>query len=408
MQTTSRGPLTGLKILDLGRVMAAPFATQILADLGADVIKIERPVRGDEMRHYRPPEVHDQMGNVTDESVYFLSANRNKKSVTVDFTKPGGRDLILQLARQSDVFLENYKVGDLARYGLDYAGVKAVAPDIVYCSITGFGQTGPYAKYPGVDGVFQAMSGLMSVTGQTDGPAQKVGVVIVDIITGLYAAIAVLAGLRNREVLHGVGQHVDLALLDSAIAAMSHRAMEFLVTGQVPAKIGSGTQGSVPSQMFTCQDGELHVAAGADVRFRSLCNVIGLPNLCEDSRFRLRPDRVANKDALIELLAPVFKTNTVAFWFESLTKAGVMVSPLYNLEQVFGDRQVRHRELRRDVMHHTLGNLALVANPIRFSETPIDVYAPPPTLGQHTDDVLKNYLDLQPDQIAELRKSGAI
>ncbi|MDB5471510.1 MAG: acyl-CoA transferase/carnitine dehydratase [Caulobacter sp.] len=408
MHSNQGGPLSGIKVLDMGRVMAAPFATQMLADLGAEVVKIERPVRGDEMRHYRPPEVFDKTGELTNESVYFLAANRGKKSITVDFTKPEGRDLILALARTSDIFMENFKVGDLVRYGLDYAGVTAAAPEIIYCSITGFGQTGPYARLPGVDGVFQAMSGLMSVTGEPDGPAQKVGLVIIDIITGLYAAIGILASLRNREVKGGTGQHVDIALLDSAVAAMSHRAMEYLVTGATPQRIGSGTQGSVPSQMFSCSDGELHVAAGADPRFERLCAILGVPDLFDDPRFRQRGDRVRNKKALTEILAPLFMTNTVAHWFERLSQAGVMCSPLYNLKQVFGDDQVKHRRLRREVEHPTLGPLSMVANPIGLSATPIEDYRPPPTLGQHTEEVLRERLGLTDAEIDHLRTVGAI
>lgn len=400
-------PLAGIRVVDLGRTFAAPFCTQMLADLGAEVIKLERKTRGDEMRHYGPPFVKDVDGSDMPLSSYFIGANRGKQSVEVDLTKPGGQRIVRDLAAISDVLVENFKVGDLSRYGLDYAGITQVAPDIIYCSITGFGQTGPYASRPGTDSVFQAMSGMMSITGEPGQPPTKIGLVISDLITGLYASNAIQAAIRVREQ-GGPGQHIDMALLDVAVASMSHRAIDYLMSGVVPGRLGTSASGSAPAQTFSCKDGLINIQASADEKFRIFCGVIDRPDLLADPRFQVRADRFINVAALeVEI------TRTLADWsllplYEALVAAQIICSPIYTVDQCFADPQVVSRQLARTVVDSGGVEVPMIANPIRFSETPIQDVTPPPRLGENTDDVLQRVLGYSDGTMAALRAEGAI
>jgi crotonobetainyl-CoA:carnitine CoA-transferase CaiB-like acyl-CoA transferase len=402
-----RRPLSGIRVLDLGRMFAAPWAGQVLGDLGAEVIKVEHP-RGDEMRHYGPPFLKDGDGGELLESPYSLSANRNKRSIAIDIGKPEGVALVRSLALASDVLLENFKTGDLARRGLDYATLKAMKPELIYISITGFGQDGPYAGRPAVDTMGQAMSGMMSITGEPGGPPQKIGVVLIDLITGLYGAIAALAALRHREVNGGSGQTVDLALLDSAVAAMSHRATEYLMTGIAPGPRGSGSAGNVPAGNFPCKDGLICVQAGGDPQFRKLCRALGLEALIDDPRFRGRRDRARNEAELLEILHGIFRTRTTKDWFEALEAQGVFCAPIYDLEGCFADPQVQARGLRRPTPHGTAGAVDLIASPMRFSETPVQFDRAPPLVGEHTDEILREVLGYGDAEIERLRAGGVL
>ena len=402
-------PLTGIRILDLGRTFAAPICTQMLADLGAEVLKVERLGRGDELRYYGPPFTQDENGADEPVSAYFLSANRNKKSLALDFTTPEGQAVIRDLAAISDICVENYKVGDLARYGLDYAGLAAVNPALIYCSITGFGQTGPYSKRPATDSVFQSMSGLMSITGEPDGPPQKVGLVITDYITGLTAAIAIQAALRHREINGGSGQHIDMALLDSSIACTSHRAVEYLMSGEVPTRLGSRTAGSAPAQTFPCKDGEINFQASAEPKFLRLCEILGCPELPTDPRFLTRGERVRNVEALTALLEARTRLWEVKPLFDTLIEAEIICSPVYTIDQTFADPQVRHRELERHIPTPGGHSVPCIANPIRFSETPIERYeAPPAQIGEDDLDILQRVLGYDDARVAALREASAI
>jgi crotonobetainyl-CoA:carnitine CoA-transferase CaiB-like acyl-CoA transferase len=405
---TMNKPLEGIKIIDMGRVVAAPWCTQVLGDMGADVIKIERPGRGDELRTYGPAFLKDPSGKPTNDSGHYLTVNRNKRSITVDFTKPQGADLIRNLVRDADIFVENYKVGDLARYGLDYASLATVNPGLVYCSITGFGQSGPYAKRGGLDGLFQGMSGMMSVTGEPDSAPQRVGAFVIDELTGMYASTAILAALRHREVNGGAGQHIDLALLDVGVAAMAGRSIEYLIDGTVPKALGSKSPGSTPAQIFKCRNGLLNIQAGAEHHYRALCDVLGHPELKEDPRFAQRVDRVRNEAELIPVLAAAIAQRDVNELFEALVERNVIAAPIYTVDQSMADPHVQHRKLRRTLPHPVAGTVPIIANPINFSATPLDDYRAPPTLGEHTDQVLSTELGLSSIQIASLRECGAI
>ena len=399
--------LAGIRVLDMGRIVSAPWGAQTLADLGADVIKLERPGRGDDLRSYGPAFAHDAEGNPTPESGNYLCSNRNKRSVTCDLSKPEGQELVRRLVAESDVLIENYKVGDLQRYGLDYASLKAVNPELIYCSITGFGQSGPYAKQPGYDAVFQGMSGMMAVTGEPDGDPQRVGVFIIDEMTGLYAAIAILAALRHRDN-GGGGQYIDLALLDVAVAAMAPRTVEWTLGGKLPERLGTKSPGSAPAQVFQCADGYLNIQAGAEADYRKLCDALGLPDLKEDPRFATRMDRVNNQDELAAIITAETSQRTVRDLSDDLIARRVVASPIYRADQVVEDPQVKHRGLFFEVPHPTVGRVPLSASPIRMSETPVDRYEAPPTIGQHTDEVLGEILGYSPDQRADLRSAGAI
>ncbi len=412
------GALSHLRVLDLSRVLAGPWAGQILADLGAEVIKIERPGVGDDTRQWGPPFLKDAAGENTSEAAYYLSANRNKQSVTVDFTQPEGQRLVRELAAQSDILLENFKVGGLAAYGLDYASLKAINPRLIYCSITGFGQNGPYAKRAGYDFMIQGLGGLMSLTGKPDdeagGGPVKVGVALTDILTGLYSTVAVLAALAHRDSGDressgsGLGQHIDMALLDVQVACLANQAMNYLTTGNAPKRLGNAHPNIVPYQDFPTADGDFILTVGNDGQFRKFCEVAGHAEWADDPRFTNNKQRVANRAVLIPLIrqATVFKTT--AEWVSALEQAGVPCGPINDLAQVFADPQVLARGLRVEVPHSLGGTLPQVASPIRLSETPVEYRQPPPLLGEHTEAVLQRLLGLSSADIDTLRKSSVV
>lgn len=405
------GALSHIRVLDLSRVLAGPWCGQILGDLGAEVIKVERPGSGDDTRHWGPPYIKDAEGNDSREAAYFQSANRNKQSLTVDFTQPEGQHLVRELVAQCDVLLENFKVGGLAAYGLDYESLKAINPRLIYCSITGFGQTGPYAKRAGYDFMIQGLGGLMSLTGRPEdeegaGP-MKVGVALTDILTGLYATVGVLAALNQREQ-SGIGQHIDVALLDVQVACLANQAMNYLTTGVSPKRLGNAHPNIVPYQDFPSADGNFILAVGNDGQFRKFCEVAGIANLADDPRFVTNKARVAHRAELIPLLrqATVFKTT--AQWIESLEKAGVPCGPINDLQQVFADPQVQARGLRLDLPNALGSSTPQVASPLRLSVTPVVYRSAPPLLGQHTDSLLQRLLGMSETQIAELREAGVL
>nr|WP_256834089.1 CaiB/BaiF CoA-transferase family protein [Pseudomonas oleovorans] len=405
------GALSHIRVLDLSRVLAGPWCGQILGDLGAEVIKVERPGSGDDTRHWGPPYIKDAEGNDSREAAYFQSANRNKQSLTLDFTQPEGQRLVRELVAQCDVLLENFKVGGLAAYGLDYESLQAINPRLIYCSITGFGQTGPYAKRAGYDFMIQGLGGLMSLTGRPEGEEgagpMKVGVALTDILTGLYASVGVLAALNQREQ-SGIGQHIDVALLDVQVACLANQAMNYLTTGLSPKRLGNAHPNIVPYQDFPSADGNFILAVGNDGQFRKFCEVAGIANLADDPRFVTNKARVAHRAELIPLLrqATVFKTT--AQWIELLEKAGVPCGPINDLQQVFADPQVKARGLRLDLPNALGSSTPQVASPLRLSVTPVAYRSAPPLLGQHTDSLLQRLLGMSETQIAELREAGVL
>ena len=397
------GALQGIKVLDLSRVLAGPWAGQMLADLGADVVKVERPGAGDDTRAWGPPWLKDEQGRDTRDAAYFFCANRNKRSVAIDIATPEGQALVRQLAAQADVLLENFKVGGLKQYGLDYGSLKAINPRLIYCSITGFGQNGPYAQRPGYDFLIQGMGGLMSVTGPAESPRadgeplpegqgpQKVGVALVDIMTGLYASIGVLAALQHRHAT-GEGQHIDLALLDVQVAALANQTANYLIGGRVPRRMGNAHPNIVPYQDFPTADGDMIVAVGNDGQFARLAESAGHAEWATDERFSTNAARVANRATLIPLLRQATVLRTTREWIERLEAAGVPCGPINRLDEVFADPQVLARGLRVELPHPVAGSVPGVANPIRLSASPVAYRTAPPTLGQHTDEVLKDWL----------------
>lgn len=402
--------LSGIRVLDLSRVLAAPLAAQLLGDLGADVIKIERPGGGDEARGYGPPFVVDTDGEPTTDSAFFMACNRNKRSVTVDIAHAEGQEIIRRLAAGSDVLIENFKTGGLSRYGLAYEDLAEVNPRLVYCSVTGYGQTGPLAARPGYDGVFQAMSGFMNVSGHPDdapgGGPMKVGISIVDILTSLYAANAIQAALRQRDVETGLGQHIDMSLLDCGVASLSHFAMNYLISGEIPERRGNGGFGGVPSQSFDCRDRPIFIVAGGDHQFRALCRVIGREELTADPRFATTSARIENRKALSATLNVTFCERDAADWLARLEAAGVAAARVNTIAEALDEPQVQHRQLLRQVDHPT-GPMSILANPIVLSRSPIGPYAAPPTLGQHTAEVLTD-LGFDAAQQSALRSAGVI
>ena len=405
------GALSHLRVLDLSRVLAGPWSGQILADLGAEVIKVERPGCGDDTRAWGPPFLKDAAGENTSEAAYYLSANRNKHSVTIDFTQSEGQRLVRELAAKSDILIENFKVGGLAAYGLDYASLKAINPNLIYCSITGFGQTGPYAKRAGYDFMIQGLGGLMSITGRPEGEEGagpvKVGVALTDILTGLYSTVAILAALAHRDQ-QGGGQHIDMALLDVQVACLANQAMNYLTTGVPPRRLGNAHPNIVPYQDFPTADGDLILTVGNDKQFRKFAEVAGQPQWADDPRFATNNVRVTNRAELIPLIrqATVFKTT--AQWVEQLEQAGVPCGPVNDLSQVFQDPQVKHRGLAIDIPHALAGVVPQVASPIRLSETPVQYRNAPPLLGEHTDMILSEVLGLGEADIARLREAGVL
>jgi crotonobetainyl-CoA:carnitine CoA-transferase CaiB-like acyl-CoA transferase len=385
-------PLSGIKILDLTRVLAGPLSAQMLADLGAEVIKIERPGGGDDARAFGPPYLVDPQGKETNNNSFYLCANRNKKSVTVNIATAEGQEIIRELAKSCDVMMENYKVGDLKRYKLDYEAIKAVNPGIIYCSVTGFGQTGPYAPRAGYDAIFQAMGGLMSVTGHMDGEPgagpMKVGPSIVDYMTGMNSSIGILAALYHRKVNGGEGQHVDVCLFDTVIASLSHFAQIYLVNGEIPPRRGTWGNGGMPAGVFRCADGELMLVVGNDTQFARTCAVLGRPDLATHPKFAVNNDRVVHGKEIMALFAGLFPKKPVAHWLQELEKAGVPCGPVNDFAQVFADEHVRERGMEIKVNHPFEPKLSLIRNPIVFSETPVKDYRAPPLLGENTGEVL--------------------
>ncbi|MDT7951898.1 MAG: CaiB/BaiF CoA-transferase family protein [Acetobacteraceae bacterium] len=408
--TLDAGPLAHIKVLDLSRVLAGPWAGQLLGDYGADVIKVERPGTGDDTRTWGPPYAKQADGSDGPDAAYFLCANRNKRSVTIDFTQAEGQRLVRDLARGSDVVIENFKLGGLAAYGLDYASLSAEQPGLIYCSITGFGQTGPYAPRAGYDFLIQGMGGLMSITGKRDGEPgagpQKVGVAVTDVLTGLYATTAILAALAHRERT-GVGQHIDLALLDVGIASLANQTMNYLQSGVAPQRMGNGHPNVVPYQDFPTADGDVIIAVGNDGQFSRLCQALGRPDLASDPRYVGNTARVAHRDTLIPALAEATRTRTTAEWVGIFETRGVPCGPINTLDQVFADPHVQARGMQH-AMDRDGATLQLVANPVRLSESPVTYRRAPPRLGADTDDVLQARLGLSPAALRQLRDDKVI
>lgn len=407
-----RRPLDGVRVLDLSRILAGPLAGQLLADMGADVIKVERPGAGDDSRQYGPPFLDSELGREQGFSGFFLSCNRGKQSVAIDIASEEGRAIVRRLAAQSDVLIENFRVGTLERYGLDYASLKAANPALIYCSITGFGQNGPMANRPGYDGIFQAMGGLMSVSGHADdspgGGPMKVGISIVDVITAHYASVAIIAALYDRDRRDGRGQHIDLSLLDSCVATLSHFAQNFLISGKVQQRRGNAGYGGVPSQSFRCADGSLFLTTGNEAQFRRLCQALERPDLVAHPLCTDNLTRTVNRDAVSALLEGVFLTRNVDEWLRRLDEADVPAGPINDVAQVFANPQVRHRGMAAEVESPLGGTLRVVANPIRYSETPIERPLRPPGLGEHTANVLGGRLGFTTEQLADMASRGII
>lgn len=405
------GPLSHLRVLDLSRVLAGPWAGQNLADLGAEVIKVERPKAGDDSRAYGPPWIKDRDGRDTRDSAYFTCANRGKKSITVDLASKAGQALVRELALKCDVLLENYKFGDLARYGLGYEDLAKLSPRLIYCSVTGFGQTGPQRQHPGFDFMIQGMGGMMSVTGEPDGAPgggpQRAGVPVADIITGMYASIAICAALANRAET-GKGQHLDLALLDSQIALLAYQNTNYFATGTPPKRIGNLHPNIVPYQPFRTRDGDIIVACGNDNLYRKLCEAAGCGPLANDPRFATNGKRVENRVELTRLLQDVFFGRTTTEWIEVLEAAGVPNGPINNVAQVFEEPQVKARGIRMKLPHPVAGEVDSVASPMRFSGTPLSFERAPPLLGQHTDEVLRGLLGKSDAELVRLRADGVV
>ncbi len=405
----STGPLHGLRIFDLTRILAGPTCTQILGDLGADIIKIERPGAGDDTRKFAPPFLKDDQGRDTDESAYFASANRNKRSITLDLTQAKGQQVAHRLIGKSDVLVENFKTGGLAKYGLGYDQLKDTYPGLVYCSITGFGHTGPYAKRPGYDVLIQGMGGFMSVTGDPDGDPQKAGIPISDLMAGMYAAVAINAALRHRE-LTGQGQFLDIGMLDTTTAMLSIMGANYLATGEVPPRLGNAHPNIVPYQSFPTADGDIVLAVGNDAQFARFCDLAGCTELTEDERFATNGSRVQNRQIIVPILRDIIKQKSSKFWLEGLQERSVSCGPINRLDQVFADEQVQAREMQLKMPHPVAGDkpIDLIASPIRMSETPTSYRYPPPLLGQHTDQVLREVGEFTDAEISDLRQQGII
>jgi formyl-CoA transferase len=405
------GALSHIRVLDLTRVLAGPWSAQTLADLGADVIKIERPGAGDDTRHWGPPYLKTPDGADTHEAAYYLCANRNKRSVTVDIATPEGQRIVRELAATSDVVLENYKVGQLKKYGLDYASLAQVKPDLVYCSVTGFGQTGPLAERAGYDFIIQGMGGFMSITGERDGlpggGPQKAGVAIADLMTGMYSTVAVLAALAHRDRT-GEGQYIDMALLDVQVAMLANMGSNYLASDKAPVRWGNAHQNIVPYQAFQTSDGWIIVAVGNDAQFRKFVEAGGRAELADDARFATNPERVRNRETLVPIVAEMVITRGKREWIALLEAAGVPCGPINDIAEVFDDEQVRARGMQVQVPHPSGASAKLVRNPIRMSATPPEVRSAPPMLGEHTDEVLRELLGYDDATIAALRERSAI
>jgi len=398
------GPLTNIKVLDLSRVLAGPWASQILADMGAEVIKVEKPGTGDDTRAWGPPYLKDGDGVETSESAYFLSTNRGKRSIAIDITTPEGQKIVRKLASEADIFLENFKVGGLEKYRLDYESLTKINPALIYCSITGFGQTGPRADEAGYDFMIQGMGGLMSFTGNQEQGPTKTGVAIADLTTGMYAAIAILGALHHRSVT-GVSQFIDMALLDVQASWLANQGMNYLIGGNQPKLRGNAHPNIVPYQSFDTKDGHIIVAVGNDRQFEKFCKVLGQPNLAEE--YKTNRDRVERRDQLVPVLIEAFKAKTRDQWLEEMNANKIPAGPINNLEDVFADEQIKHRGIVRDLDHPLSGKVPQVATPIKYSKTDLEYKTPPPLLGQHTDDVLSE-LGLTEEAILALKEKGVV
>ncbi|WP_299943644.1 CaiB/BaiF CoA-transferase family protein [uncultured Microbulbifer sp.] len=405
------GPLAHLKVLDLSRILAGPWAGQVFADFGAEVIKVERPGRGDDTRHWGPPYLKDERGKDTPDAAYYLSANRGKKSVTVDITTEVGQDLIRQMAARCDIVLENYKVGGLQKYGLDYASIKAFNPAVIYCSITGFGQTGPYKNHAGYDAMIQGMGGLMSITGVAEGQPgagpQKVGVAVADLMTGMYAVSAVLAAVVYRQKT-GLGQHIDLALLDTQVAWLANQAQNYLTSGKNPERQGTGHPNIVPYQAVPSRDGYFMLAVGNDDQFKRFCNIAGVADIAENPAYATNAARVIARAQLIPQIEEATRQQESAWWLKQLSDVHVPCGPINTLDEVFADPQVQMRGMVIEQDHPRAGKVKTVRNPVRFSETALDYRQAPPLLGEHTEEVLRELLGKSAEQIVKLRENGAL
>ena len=400
------GPLEGITVLDLSRVLAGPSCTQMLGDLGAEIIKVERPGVGDETRTWGPPFLRDSAGTDTAESGYYLSANRNKRSVTINFARPEGAGLVRRLLMHADVLIENFKVGGLAEYGLGYAQLREEFPRLVYCSVTGYGQDGPYAARPGYDLMAQGAGGIMSVTGEEDGPPVKVGVAVNDVMSGLYAAVAILSALRHRDST-GRGQHIDIALLDVQVGWLYNVGLNYLLSGQVPRRWGTAHPNTVPYQVFPTSDGHVILGANNDTQFKRLCECAGAPELAADARFTTNALRLQHRAELVDIIAALTRKQTTEQWVDRLEAAGLPCGPVNTLDRVFDDPQVLHREMKFS-MAHPAGPAPLIGSPLKLSDSPVSFRRPPPTLGQHTDEVLETLLKLGGSERAALREGGII
>ena len=403
------GPLRDIRVLDLTRILAGPTGTQVLGDLGADVIKVERPNDGDDTRKWGPPFLAGGSGADTNESAYFLAANRNKRSVTIDIAKPEGQALIRGLLADCDVLVENFKVGGLEQYGLSYTQLREQFPKLIYCSITGFGQTGPYAPRPGYDYLVQGIGGIMSLTGEPEGEPVKVGVGISDVVCGMYAMIAILSALHEREK-SDLGQWIDMSLLDSQVAWLVNEGMNYLLSDKLPQRLGNAHANIVPYQLFPTADGHVIIAVGNDSQFRRFCDVAGLAGCADDPRFSSNPVRLENREALVQMIKAATCQRTTSEWLEGLEGAGVPCAPVNDLRQVFEDPQVISRAMRVSVDHPTAegGAVDLIGSPIKMSRTPVSYRRAPPLLGEHTDEVLSTDLKLDEARVQELRKMGVI
>ncbi len=401
--------LSDIRVLDLTRILAGPTCTQLLGDLGCDILKIERPGAGDDTRKWGPPYLEGTDGEPTDESAYYLACNRNKRSVAIDIARAEGQELIRRLLGKCDVLVHNFKTGTLGRYGLGYDDLKAAFPGLVYCSVSGFGQTGPYKERAGYDYLAQGYGGIMSITGAPDGEPMKVGIGIADIMCGMYASSAILAALHHQRRT-GEGQHLDLALLDTQIAWLANEGTNYLISGKVPQRLGNQHPNIVPYKLFEAADGPVVLAAGNDRQYQRFCTFAGVPELADDARFRTNSLRLHNRDALYELLDPVFRAKTKTEWVDGLTALGVPCGPVNNIEEVFEDPQVQHRGMRIEMPHPTsaTGTVPLLGNPIKMSATPPAYDKPPPVLGQHTAEVLEELLALDAPELTRLREAGVI
>ena len=403
--------LDGIVVLDLSRILAGPWCTQILADLGATVIKVERPGKGDDTRAWGPPYLKDDQGNDTSEAAYYLATNRGKQSMSLNIASPEGRAIARDLARRADILVENYKVGGLAKYDLDYSSLRNVNPGLIYCSITGFGQSGPYAARAGYDFVIQGLCGFMSITGERDdlpgGGPQKAGVAITDLTTGLYSAIAILAALNHRQAT-GEGQYIDMALSDCAVALMANMNMNYLTSGMAPKRYGNAHQNLLPYQVFDTADDPIIIAIGNDTQFRRWCSLAEAPELADDERFATNPARVRHRDILVEMVVELMKRRPRAWWVEHLEKEGIPYGVVNNFRQVYEDPHIQARGMKFEMDHPLAGTIPLVRSPVNLEGSPPAYQRPPPLLGEHTDAILKTLLGKSEDDIAGLRQDGIV